>query len=263
MFWKNKKDVILDCYTSNPFAYNLARINYGYHFIPEWWKRTPKKVQITELEQKRKKEEDTIRKCPGIVTYYKTGIVIPMWCELNMVLCRKDENELFKGKSSNDSLQVRFHGPEQFIEFAKEDGHNLKLVSPWHIRCKEPILFTMSQPTWSQRDTMEHLHLLPGVLDFKTQMSTNLNYFVVRKDHRVELNIDPLTPMAILHPHTDRKIVLKHHYVHDNDIFQKVMRAGFSMFNMDAHGNRFKGQTKKEIRLIQRVDEMNKDEWKF
>ena len=83
MFWKNKKDVILDCYTSNPFAYNLARINYGYHFIPEWWKRTPKRVEV----------KDTIKKCPGIVTYYKTGIVIPMWCEFKMVLCRKDENE--------------------------------------------------------------------------------------------------------------------------------------------------------------------------
>ena len=42
MFWNRKKDIVLDCYTSNPFAYNLARINYGYHFIPEWWKKTPK-----------------------------------------------------------------------------------------------------------------------------------------------------------------------------------------------------------------------------
>jgi len=70
------------------------------------------------------------------------------------------------------------------------------------------VTFTMSQPTWSQRDIMEHLHLLPGVIDFKTQTKTNLNYFITRKDNRVELNIEPLTPMAIIHPHTDTKIVL-------------------------------------------------------
>ena len=263
MFWNRKKDIVLDCYTSNPFAYNLARINYGYHFIPEWWKQTPKIENISAPHEMKVTQVDTIKKCPGIVTYYKTGIVIPMWCELRMMLYAKHEEKVFDGNASHDEIDITFHGVDQFKRFTKEDGHSLKILSPWHIKCREPVTFTMSQPIWSQRDFMEHLHLLPGVLDFKTQTSTNLNYFIIRKDNRVELNIEPLTPMCIIHPHTDRKIVLKHHYIHDNEMFRKIMSSDFAMFNTDKNNIRFKGQMKKKKEFIEKVDKMNKEEWKI
>ena len=75
MFFRKKKndDIILDCYTYNPYAYNFAKINYGYHYIPEWWKKTPKIVE---------KRIATIKNCPAFVEYYTKGIVLPMWCEL-------------------------------------------------------------------------------------------------------------------------------------------------------------------------------------
>ena len=66
--WRKKNDdVILDCYTYNPYVYNFAKINYGYHFLPEWWKKTPKN---------RGSGNDTIKNCPAIVEYYKKSIAL-------------------------------------------------------------------------------------------------------------------------------------------------------------------------------------------
>ena len=65
-FWRKKDDdIILDCYTYNPYAYNFAKINYGYHYIPEWWKKTPKN---------KGSGNDTIKNCPAIVEYYKKSM---------------------------------------------------------------------------------------------------------------------------------------------------------------------------------------------
>ena len=66
---KSDDDIILDYYTYNPYAYNFAKINHGHHYIPEWWKSTPKVV----------KGHPTIKNCPAFIEYYKKGIVIPMW----------------------------------------------------------------------------------------------------------------------------------------------------------------------------------------
>ena len=261
-FWRKKKDIVLDCYTSNPFAYNFARINYGHHFIPEWWKQTPKEVSIKgrgTLDG----ESATIKKCPGLINHYKKSIIIPLWTELRLMFYAKNEDKDCAYISSHDEFSLGAHPKEQFLKFSGEDGYSLKIESPWYLRCREDIQFTSTQPIWNHRDTMFHLQMLPGTLDFKTQTSPSMNYFFEKKEHRVELNIEPLTPMVMMHPMSERKVVLKHHYVDNKDTLWKVMSSDFAMFKNRGHGFRFKGQLEKKNQMIKKVDEMNKDEWKF
>tara|TARA_B100001996_G_C18625359_1_gene579537 strand:+ start:612 stop:1382 length:771 start_codon:yes stop_codon:yes gene_type:complete len=256
MFWRSKKDIILDCYTSNPFAYNYAKINYGYHYIPDWWKKTPPKRTNDN------KDYHTIRKCPGIIEYYKKGIVLPLWAELRLLLLDKNEEESYRYISSHSQLIATSHDQKQFEGFAKDNGYSLKLESPWHIRCKEPIEFTMSQPIWSQRDTLFSLSLLPGIVEFKTQTSTNLNYFFEKRDNRVEINLEPLTPLAIFHPHTDRKIILKYHYVENKDTFNEMFTSDFGMF-LNRDGTRFERQLQRKKDFIDKVDRIDNKEFKL
>ena len=41
------------------------------------------------------------------------------------------------------------------------------------------------------------------------------------------------------------------------------MSSDFSMFNIDKNNIRFKGQMKKKKEFIEKVDKMNKEEWKI
>jgi len=256
--WFRKKDIVLDCYTSNPFAYNFARINYGYHYIPEWWKKTPK--EISPDVHSNDPHRRTIKKCPGLINYYKKSIVIPLWTDLKLILYAKGEDSSFEWITSHDEFFATGHDQIQFEEFAGQEGYNLKIPSPWLIHCRESAEFMTSQPTWSQRNSMFDLQLLPGILEFKTQTNTQMNYFFERREQRVELNLEPLTPMMMLHPLTDRKVVLKHHYVHDNDKFFKMMATDFGMFNDKKNRSNI---YKKKRNLIDKADKLNKGEWKF
>ena len=120
----------------------------------------------------------------------------------------------------------------------------------------------MSQPIWSQRDTLFSLSLLPGIVEFKTQTSTNLNYFFEKRDNRVEINLEPLTPLAIFHPHTDRKIILKYHYVENKDTFNEMFTSDFGMF-LNRDGTRFERQLQRKKDFIDKVDRIDNKEFKL
>jgi len=240
---KSSNDIILDCYTYNPYAYNFAKINYGHHYVPEWWKNTPSIVE----------EHPTIKSCPAFIEYYKKGIVLPMWCEVEVQIQPKGEG-LFTWKSAQKEFSITEHQQEQFKGFAKEDGYNLKIISPWFIKCKEEINFTFTQPIWNQRDTMFNLILTPGIVSFKSQMFSNLNYFFQQKDIQQDINIQPLTPMVIMHPMSERKVKLRHHLLTSKD------KDGFETLGHHTNGlllDRYpEPMSKKKKSLFEKIDKM-------
>ncbi len=246
---KSSNDIILDCYTYNPYAYNFAKINYGHHYVPEWWKNTPSIVE----------EHPTIKSCPAFIEYYKKGIVLPMWCEVEVQIQPKGEG-LFTWKSAQKEFSITEHQQEQFKGFAKEDGYNLKIISPWFIKCKEEINFTFTQPIWNQRDTMFNLILTPGIVSFKSQMFSNLNYFFQQKDIQQDINIQPLTPMVIMHPMSERKVKLRHHLLTSKD------REGFGTLGHHTNGlllDRYpKPMSKRKKDLFEKIDKLEEGTYK-
>ncbi len=253
MKWWRKRDddIILDCYTHNSYAYNFAKINYGSHYIPDWWKTT----------QRTAGDSLTIKNCPAIIDYYKKGIVLPMWCEVEIIINQKGSENLFTWKSAQKEFNITEHAQSQLKGFAKEDGHNLKIMSPWFIKCREDINFTFTQPVWSQRDTIFNFVLTPGVLSFKSQMDCNLNYFYKQTDKKQVINIDPLTPMAIMHPMSDRKIKLNHHLITSRD---KDGNPTFGHFSnglfLYRHPEKLLFRTKKK--LFEKIDKIEKGVYK-
>ena len=241
---KKNDDIILDCYTYNPYAYNFAKINYGYHFLPEWWKKTPKN----------NKNYGTIKNCPAIVEYYKKSIILPMWCELEIVIEPKGNDMLFSWKSAQKNFLIEPHPQEQFRGFAKQDGHNLKLISPWYIKCKESIDFTFTQPVWSQRDSIFNLSLMPGVINFKNQMQSNINCFFQQVDTKQVVHIEPLTPIAIMHPMSERKIKLRHHLLTSQDKDKTWGSLGHATNGLFFEEELF---SKKKKNVFKKIDEID------
>jgi len=238
------KDIILDCYTCIPWVYDNAKINYGNKYMPQWWKDTPSKTQHGE---------DTIRVCQGLIDFYKSGIVIPSWFEANFHIKSKyDTHEnAYTWEASNYAVNTDgSHSQEQWGLYSRDNGNNIKLESPWVFKTKDPIQFTWTQPTWSLRDCVDHLTVLPAVVDYKYQHWTNINWLVVNKDEPKNINIAPLTPMVIIHPMTDRNVIIKNHLV-SKDEWDRI--GGGTEF-MLLQGNKNLYQSKK--RLVDKIEKI-------
>jgi hypothetical protein len=215
-FFVARKKVILECFTSVSHAYDYAKIDYAIQYIPEWWKNTPKIHGETNRA--------TIKNCAGFIDFYKKGIVIPSWFEFEMTI-----GEEIKWEASTEITLSDSHDQSQFKFFTKTNGHNIKISSPWAFRTQENINFVWSQPTWNMRDNLSNLTILPGMLNFKHQRATHINCFVEAKETPQLIKIDSMTPLAILHPLTERNIEIKNHLV-SFDEFVRIRDGVHNMF---------------------------------
>ena len=217
---RRKEDpIFLDCYTYSRHAYNHAKVDYARRYIPEWWK----------AEKKFFAERKTIKHCRGMLDYYSKGIVIPLWGELELTVHPLGHDEgVYSWVSSNEDFDVHTHDKVQWTGFGSDNLCNVKFISPWAFKTREAVSFAWSQPTWSQPDTFNGLTALPGVVEYKTQTVTHINCVVEQREESQTFSLAPLTPMAILHPLTERKVELRHHLV-SMDSYERIARRGGGM----------------------------------
>lgn len=230
-FWKQKKEIILDCFTWSNTAYEYAKIDYASKFFPDWWKNLPKTKTILD--------RGNAKNCVAIKDYYRKGIIIPSWFEMNLVIrSYKNQDQSFAWEASNPDVNTdNCHTREQFDGFSIDKNYiseNIKFSSPWRMSSKSDTYFTWTQPVWNQKDIASHLTLLPAVIEYKYQQGTEINYMIVRREEDVIINIPPLTPLVILHPMSDKKIVLKHHLLSreefDNRLGEKMFLFSHDLY---------------------------------
>tara|TARA_R110000803_G_C11887749_1_gene310571 strand:+ start:54 stop:845 length:792 start_codon:yes stop_codon:yes gene_type:complete len=256
-FLRRKKEgpIFLDCYTSSHYAYNHAKIDHARKYIPEWWKREPAYLEGDKV---------TIKHCSAFTDYYATGIVIPLWGEVEITVHPLGERDgTFSWVSSNldFDLHSTAHGKAQWEGFGNDNLTNIKFVSPWILKTREVVQFAWSQPTWSQPDTFNGLTALPGVMQFKTQGATNINYVVESKAETQTFNLQPLTPLAIMHPMTERKVEIRHHFVTEEKL-EHIGRRGGGMLLGAGEADVLHGSSatlrKKKAAFWKKADELNK-----
>ena len=210
-----KKPVVIDCYTYDRSAFTFFKPDKGIKFLPNWWKKLPSDLPNAMVN---------MRGCAGIIDYYKKGIVIPAWSYFNINIKDKQVNW-----TSNSGI-VEFHAPLQRGTFAA-DHVQCKLLSPWVFVCEEEIDFLFNIPIWSFEDT-EKVVNLQGIINFKYQNATNVNLLLKDSDEGYDFFIKEGTPVAILHPLTDREIVLKYHHV-DKETFESKISVRYPSRRFD------------------------------
>ncbi len=248
---KKEEPIYLDCYTASPFAYNHAKVDYGRNYIPEWFKN-----------QKRFTEhgDATIKHCPAVADYYAKGIVIPLWGEVEITVNPLGAEEAYSWVSSNPDfdLHTECHPKSQWDGFGSDNLINIKFVSTWTFKTRELLYFSWGQPLWSQPYTFNNLIGMPSVIQFKTQVATNLNYLVEQKPEMQKINLEPLTPMAMLHPMTDRRVEIRHHLV-TKDKQRDITRRGAGMLLGEEDLLKApKGFRAKKAAFWAKADELNK-----
>ena len=249
-----EEPIYLDCYTTSHYAYNHAKIDYSRRYFPEWFKEMAENVPVLG---------GTIKHCTAFRDYYAKGIVIPLWGEVEITVHPIDnEGGAFTWASSNPDfdLHTQCHSKSQWEGFGSKNLHNVKFVSPWAFKTREFVNFTWGQPTWSQPDTFNGLIGLPAVIDFKNQSFTAINYVVEQKKEEQSLNLQPLTPMVMLHPMTDRRVEIRNHLVSVEKIGQISQRGAGMLLNSDTgqeHDKSLRLHSRKR-KFWDKADELNK-----
>jgi hypothetical protein len=251
IFFKKKNTIVLDCFTWSNHAYEYAKIDHAIKYIPDWWKNTPKTMF--------KKEHATIKNCPGFIDLYKKGIVIPSWFDIELCVYEKNNSEgnWFAFNASNEDVSTsNSHEPYQFDGFCESDGKNLKFTSPWRFKTNENVNFLCSQPTWNHRSLIQNMTFLPGIVNFKYQNDTDMNYFVISGTEKKFLNIESLTPLVIMHPLTEKNIVIKNHLVTKEE-YDKKFQTFKGMF-LSKTKDHLINLYKKRKKLVNKLDDIKK-----
>lgn len=203
IFLFKKPELTLDCFTPSGPAYQYSKIENASKYIPEWWKNTPNETSDSN---------PTIKWCNGFIDYYKTGIVIPSWFEAEITVNPNSSYNVLTTDEKSFKNQSN-HPNKMFSQYSENDTFNIKIMSPWIFKMKENINFVWSEPTWDNKNLFTEVTVLPGVMNFKYNTTTNINLLIkVRKDS-YKINIKPQQPLAMLHALTDKKIIIKTHLV--------------------------------------------------
>jgi hypothetical protein len=208
MFWFKKKKIILKCYTTDPFAYSFAKIDWGENFIPEWYSNLP--VYNTWPNGS---VEPTLRVCHGFKQLYKNSLVIPSWAHISMTPNSIQDGPGFDWKSNTTFTHISSHHSNQIAGFCDDTLYStFKIETPWWIQCNRPVQFIVSDPVWSRSGITDYC-ILPGIVDFKYQTSTNILGLLEHRQERREISFSPGDPLVFLTPMTEEDIVLEYHLV--------------------------------------------------
>lgn len=256
IFKRKEEPIILDCYTASSYAYNYAKVDYSRKHIPEWWRVHP---------NANSEGFATIKHCTAFTDYYAKGIVIPLWGEVEITVHPLgQQGDTFCWRSSNEhfNLHGHNHSKEQWQGFGNDNMFNIKIISPWALKTRDTVYFSWSQPIWSQPDTFSGLTSFPAVMQFKTQSATHINYVLEQKAEQQVFTLPPLTPLAMLHPMTERKVELRHHLVNENTI-SSIMNGSRAMlldsdFSQIFNAGKGKGLGAKKKAFWKKADELNK-----
>jgi len=208
IFKRFQKPVVLHCYTSRAEVFNYAPIEKAIKFIPESWKKIPKHVTLEEKIA----PNSTMKSCVGITDLYKSGFILPMWCDLSLKVGKlgsKSYEYIFADGMSKAMVHPAYQRGELYPE---EKYQHFKIETPWIFSCEEDINFIYAEPTWNI-DAPEIVKVLPGVLNFKYQTSCNVNTIWSRQADDMFYTVDFKQPLAHLIPVTERKVELKLHLV--------------------------------------------------
>jgi len=199
----------------------LFPIQKSQHFFPEWWKALPKTYE-SKNNWGLKKPSATMKSCEGFLNIYKNGLILPLWSDL-IVETTKDSWK-YEFSASSDAVS---HDPQQFGPEFNSFIH-LKLISPWLIRENSGIKFIWMEPTWNHISTLGNYFTLPGIIDYKYQIGTNINLLFQQKDNKILITAGQ--PMAHLIPITEKEIEVRTHHVTEQEYMKLDVSAYESSF---------------------------------
>lgn len=209
-FWFKKKEVILDCFTPDNYAFKYCRPEPAVKYYPQWWQDLPKLSDDGR---------STMKRCRGFQQLYKNSFIIPYWTQMNISMGSTKERAFTWNSPDRSKLDlgqldlVTFHPPRQYTNFIDTDRYqHIKLTQCWRFNTSKYVDFLWSDCTWNR--TNFNYTILPGIMDFKYQAGAEINMLLEYIDEPYDISFSPGQPLVMITPvDQTNTIVIKHHLV--------------------------------------------------
>jgi len=234
IFFFKKKPLVLNCVTDRHDVMTYAPIQKTSKFFPDWWKRLPKSIDDAGAGVGFR----TMKTCAGMRDLFQHGIIIPMWSDAVISVGKIGEQAYKYQFSDKRSIISADHSAHQRGDFAPADAYqHIKVDSPWLFSCEEAVPLIWTEPTWNMGEHLTQYRVLPAVVDYKYQTSTNINLIASRKLNEVSTFMIPHgQPLVQLTPLTERE--LKINLVEDDAMFRRLNERSSIIAFINTHDKR-------------------------
>lgn len=216
IFFKRKK-IVVDCFTYRNTVYDYFPILPAANNFPNWWSDLKKPTDIIP--------NLNLKTCQGLIGLYQTAFTMRMWSDLAVTV----------GPTSDPRFNIRFadpdssaypHGSDQWGSWLPaNEWQHLKIMSPWVMKSKSDIKFLMTDTTWG-RSSFKDYTVLNGVVDFKYQVTSNINLMLPIPETAYKTFLIPVgTPLVHLVPLTEEKVEFKSHLISKEEYDSKSTRV--------------------------------------
>ena len=222
-FFFKKKQIVVDCFTTNLSAYRFAPIVKSVKTVPSWWKDLPNpgfgNARIYP------KSNNNMRRCYGFIELFRRGFTIEHWCDMHIEV---NQHQWQAGSSDTDGP---VNHPSDLYKGAFENFHHMKLESPWAIRENTGQHFAWLGAEWLL--DKHQFRVLPGVLEFNINRSANVNLMLPKPRDPYSIYIELGQPLVQVIPlNDDITLDVRNHLVDDNEIKkQRAISPSFKGFN--------------------------------
>jgi hypothetical protein len=218
--FKKKSKIHIDCFTHFKGITKLFPIEPADSFVPNWFKNLP-----TTADTGTGVPGGTLKLCPGISETFKTGIVIPVWCDLFV--------DFTNNKLRTEPAEMASQHPnwQWGNNPAFKDFHHLKIGSPWKFKEKTGAKFIMTNMFWNHPSID---YIIPnGMIEFKYQTTTNINIWIPKGGFAPKKSFTLVAgaPLVQIIPLEDKEIVIHMHEVspeeyHGNELDYIFSQSG-------------------------------------
>jgi len=229
-FWFKNKDIVVDCFTADPFTYEYCRVAPASKYLPQWWKTLP-------VENK----NSNMKSCRGFTQLYKNSFILPYWNTLEITV-NKNTVKTFNWKTSVDlnvgGELLSIHDSAQYNDFTLGyDYQHIKIKNTWLFKTNSLVEFLWSDPVWNRPD-LNNYTVLPGVVDYKYNHANNINIMFEYKPFPYTIIIPAGYPLVMLTPLTEKNIVFKYNLISpdhynsiDNQYNQPTINKTDNLYN--------------------------------
>jgi hypothetical protein len=235
LFKFKKKKIVLDCFTYRSEVYNLQPIQKASRFYPDWWVKLPSYKDINMPFS----GDKNMRGCVGFTQLYSKGFIMPMWSDVGITVGVRGEDN-YAVDFADGRTQIRQHSPEQSGTYldSKEYQH-LKIASPWQFKCNKDIKWMWQQPVWNF-DKPEEVLILPAIVDYLYNTTTNINMVLPRSTLLKEISIELGAPLAHIIPLIEGNVEIKNHLISKEEYFLMDEGNNSSVSFKNSYGKRKK-----------------------
>lgn len=243
-----KKEYIVDCFTTDAFAFEYCKIMPATKYYPDWFK------QLSPLVDYNDKSIPTLKHCNGFIELYKNSFVLPFWSTSIIKINSIEEPGYNYVNSSN--IPVSEHVSQQWSGYLPEQniGH-MKIASPWHLKSKDLFQFHWGESIWNNK-RLDDFTVLPAVIDFKYNYDVVVNIMFDYREKERFITLDVGRPIVMLTPLVSEDTTVKL-------VSHLISEAEMGKYNSSMRITHFPGYfEKKYIKKKKFIDDFEKREEK-